>query len=202
VYRSNLAIIISSPSGAGKTTIARKLIKKIKNSYLSVSCTTRDPRQNEKHGIDYFFVNKDKFKLLKEQKKFLESAKVYGNFYGTLKSELKRSKKNAIALFDVDWQGSRSIKKALYENCYSFFLLPPSRKILKERLLKRHSNDPYNALKRFSSAKKDIAHWVEYDFVFINDNLDECANAILKKIKILLEEKKRMTSIFKKIKNL
>jgi len=76
VYRSNLAIIISSPSGAGKTTIARKLIKKIKNSYLSVSCTTRDPRQNEKHGIDYFFVNKDKFKLLKEQKKFLESAKV------------------------------------------------------------------------------------------------------------------------------
>jgi len=198
-----LSIIISSPSGAGKTTITKKILRKINKSHLSISCTTRKPRDGEKDGVDYFFVSKKKFINFKKKNKFLEHAKVYGNYYGTLKSQVsKKIKEKNIVLFDVDWQGAKSIKKKINKNCYSFFLLPPSRKILKERLLKRHSNDPYNALKRFSSAKKDIAHWVEYDFVFINDNLNECANAILKKIKILLEEKKRMTSVFKKIKNL
>lgn len=200
MYRSNLAIIISSPSGAGKTTIARKLIKKIKNSYLSVSCTTRDPRQNEKHGIDYFFVNKDKFKLLKEQKKFLESAKVYGNFYGTLKSELKRSKKNAIALFDVDWQGSRSIKKALCENCYSFFLLPPSLEVLKKRLMQRHANNNKIAIQRFSQAKKDIRHWHEYDFIHVNNNLNKCVKEIFDQIMYLSKISKDRNKIKKFVK--
>lgn len=200
---SGLSIIISSPSGAGKTTITKKILKKIKKSHLSISCTTRKPREGEKNGVDYYFVSKKKFINLKKNNKFLENAKVYDNLYGTLKSQvLKKIKENNIVLFDVDWQGARSIKKKLNNNCYSFFLLPPSRKILKERLLKRHTNDPFNALKRFSLAKKDIEHWIEYDFVFINDNLNECANNILKKIKILTEERKRMVSIYKKIKKL
>jgi len=200
---NGLSIIISSPSGAGKTTITKKILKKIKRSYLSISCTTRKPRDGEKNGVDYFFVSKKKFINLKKNNKFLEYAKVYDNFYGTLKSQVfKKMNDNSIVLFDVDWQGAKSIKKQINRNCYSFFLLPPSRKILKERLLKRHYNDPLNALKRFSSAKKDIAHWVEYDFVFINDNLNECLKAILKKIKILIEEKKRMLSVNKKIKKL
>lgn len=198
-----LSIIISSPSGAGKTTITKKILKKIKKSYLSISCTTRKPREGERDGVDYFFISKKKFINYKKNNKFLEHAKVYGNFYGTLKSQvLKNTKEDNIVLFDVDWQGARSIKKKINKNCYSFFLLPPSRKILKERLLKRHINDPFNALKRFSSAKKDIAHWIEYDFVFINDNLNSCANSILKKINILLNEQKRMKSIYKMIKKL
>lgn len=201
--RNGLSIIISSPSGAGKTTITKKILKKIKNSHLSVSCTTRNPRKGEKNGVDYLFISKNKFIQLKKNKKFLECAKVYENYYGTLKSEANnRLKKNKIVLFDVDWQGARSIKKKLKKNCYSIFLLPPSKKILKSRLLKRHKDEPHIALKRFSSAKKDIDHWVEYDYVFINDDLDLCTKSILSKIKILLDEKKRMTLILNKIKRL
>jgi len=200
---NGLSIIISSPSGAGKTSVTKKLLKKIKNSYLSISCTTRKPREGEKNGKDYFFISKKKFLNLKKNKKFLEHAKVYGNFYGTLNSQVKANlKKNNIVLFDVDWQGARSIKKKIKKNCYSFFLLPPSINILKKRLLLRHKNDPQVALKRFSSAKKDIMHWNEYDFVFVNDNLNECANSILKKIKLLFDEIKRMESVITKIKKL
>lgn len=181
VHRNNLAIIISSPSGAGKTTIARKLLSKVKNSYLSISCTTREPRKGEKHGVDYFFLSKSKFRILNKKKKFLESAKVYDNYYGTLWSEIKKSKKKII-LLDVDWQGARSIRKVLKENCYSFFLLPPSLKILKKRLIQRHNDNKKIAYKRFSSAKKDIKHWPEYNFVYVNKNLNKCVNEIYKQI--------------------
>lgn len=198
-----ISIIISSPSGAGKTTITKKILKKIKKSYLSISCTTRKPRIGEKHGLDYFFISKKKFQFFKKKNKFLEHAKVYDNFYGTLKSEVNKNLKNKeIILFDVDWQGSRSIKKKINKNCYSFYLLPPSTNVLKKRLIKRHKNDPKTAIKRFSSAKKDISHWNEYDFVFINDNLEKCLNLILKKIKALLAEKKETDILYKKIKKL
>ena len=200
---NGLSIIISSPSGAGKTTITKKILKKINKSYLSISCTTRKPRDGEKDGVDYFFISKKKFINLKKSNKFLEHAKVYENFYGTLKSQVKTNlKKNNIVLFDVDWQGARSIKKKINNNCFSFFLLPPSREILKKRLLIRHKSEPQIALKRFASAKKDISHWHEYDFVFVNDNLDECANSIFKKILILNEEVRRRELVYKKIKKL
>jgi len=198
-----LSIIISSPSGAGKTTITKQILKRIKSSYLSISCTTRKPRAGEKNGIDYFFITKKKFLNLKKNNAFLESAKVYNNFYGTLNTQVKKNLKNKkIILFDVDWQGARIIKKKIKKNCYSFFLLPPSRKILKQRLLKRHLDDPSTAIKRFSSAKKDIMHWNEYDFVFINDNLTKCVNSIFKKINSLLAENIRMKKLVKKIKKL
>lgn len=200
---NGLSIIISSPSGAGKTTITKKILKKIKKSYLSISCTTRKAREKEKNGIDYFFITKEKFLNFKKNKKFLEYAKVYDNFYGTLNSQvIKNLKKNKIVLFDVDWQGARSIKKKIKKNCFSFYLLPPSVKILKKRLLTRHMNDPHIALKRFSTAKKDITHWTEYDYVFINDNLEKCVKLILQKIKALDEEKKRKDLVEKKIKYL
>lgn len=198
MYKNNLAIIISSPSGAGKTTIARKLLNIIKNSYLSISCTTREPRENEINGIDYFFINKTKFKLLKKKKKFLESAKVYGNYYGTLKSELKKSENNII-LLDVDWQGSRSIKKILTENCYSFFLLPPNLKVLKKRLIQRHVSNKKIALQRFAQAKKDIKHWHEYDFIYVNSNLNKCVKEIFEQIKYLSKLSKNRNLIKKVI---
>ena len=200
MYRNNLAIIISSPSGAGKTTIARKLLNKIKNSHLSISCTTRDPREGEKDSIDYYFLSKSDFISLDKKKKFLETAKVYGNFYGTLKSEINKT--NKIILLDVDWQGARSIRKVLKDNCYSFFLLPPSLKTLKKRLIQRHKDNKQTALKRFASAKKDIKHWSEYNFIFINKDLNKCVDEIYNQITNLINLKKKREAIRKHIKKL
>ena len=196
----NLTIIISSPSGVGKTTVTRKVLKKIKSSYLSVSCTTREPRFGETHGTDYFFINRKKFLKIKKQNKFLETALVHDNFYGTLKSEIK--KKNKIILLDIDWQGARKVRKKIKNNCYSFFLLPPSLKELKKRLIKRHFDNDKIALKRFSSAKSDIKYWNEYDFVFINNNLNQCVSKIIKKINELKNTNTQREVISRHIKKL
>ncbi len=194
-----LIIIVSSPSGVGKTTITNKLLKKIKRSYLSVSCTTRNPRKNERHKVDYFFISKEKFFRLKKQKKFLETAKVHNNYYGTLKTELKKNNKySEVILLDIDWQGARNIRKKIKSNCYSFFLLPPSIAILKRRLLKRHHDNKKLALSRLSFARKDLKYWEEYDYVYVNDKLNNCVNEIYKKISQLVIEKKQR-SYFKKI---
>ncbi len=196
VINNSLIIIISSPSGVGKTTIAKKLLKKIKHSYLSISCTTRNPRKKENNKIDYFFISKKKFFQFRKKNKFLETAKVHNNYYGTLKSEIR--KKNKIILLDIDWQGARNIRKKIKKNCYSFFLLPPSISTLKKRLLKRHFDNKILALSRLSSAKKDLKHWEEYDFVYVNNKLNRCVNEILKKIKDLIYENNKKLN-FKKI---
>jgi len=187
----DLKIIISSPSGAGKTTITRNLLKRFKNSKLSVSCTTREPRSGEKHGTDYFFISKKKFLELKKKNKFLESAKVFNNYYGTLKNQLTSKSKNKIIFLDIDWQGARIIRKKLKKNCHSFFLLPPSFKELKKRLIKRHKENKVSALKRISYAKKDMKHWDEYDEVFINTKIDKCTNEIEYKINEIIKLKQK-----------
>ncbi len=202
VLDKNILIIISSPSGVGKTTIAKRLLKIIKNSYLSVSCTTREPRRGEKNGVDYFFVSKKKFFNLKKTKKFIETALVHNNYYGTLKSELKKKLKKNIILLDIDWQGARNIRKKIKQNCYSIFLLPPSINVLKKRLFKRHKDNKKIALSRLSSAKKDINHWKEYDFTYINDDLKACTNQIFKKIKELVQENEFKIKLNKLIKKL
>ena len=194
--KQNLKIIISSPSGAGKTTVTKKILKKLKSSYLSVSCTTRDPRVGEKNNVDYNFVTRSKFLNLKKKNKFIETAKVFENYYGTLKSEIYKDKK--IILLDVDWQGARNLRKSLLNNCYSFFLLPPNLKELKKRLLKRHKDNKKIALKRIASAKKDVKHWIEYDYVFINDNLNYCVKKIINQINYL-QAIKTQENIIRKI---
>ena len=196
-YNNNLVVIISSPSGAGKTTVTKKLLQKINRSYLSISCTTRQPRKNEKNGVDYFFLKKSEFLDLKKNKKFLETAKVFDHFYGTLKSEFYKKKNKKIIFLDVDWQGARNIRKNISQNCFSFFLLPPSISELKRRLLKRHKDNKSIAIKRLSSAKKDIKHWDEYDYVFVNKDLNKCIASIIKKIQILLDENKEKIKIKK-----
>ena len=199
----SLIIIISSPSGVGKTTITKKLVNKIKKSYLSISCTTRSPRKNEKDKIDYFFVSKKKFIQLRKKKKFLETARVYRNYYGTLKSELNNNSKNKnIILLDIDWQGARKIKKQIKKNCYSFFLIPPSISILKKRLIKRHYDDKKLALSRLASARKDLKYWEEYDYVYINNTLNKCVSDISKKINELISEKNKKMFYKKIVKNL
>lgn len=174
IKKKGKLIIISSPSGAGKTTITKKLLKELNNSKLSVSLTTRKPRVGEKHTIDYNFVSLKEFKKKVKKKLFLEYAKVFDNFYGTLKSEINTDLKNEKnILLDIDWQGTRQIKKKFNKNLISIFILPPSLAELKKRLLKREKNINF-VNKRMSKAKREIMHWKEYDYAVVNDNLDQC----------------------------
>ena len=181
-------IVISSPSGAGKTTITKKLTSKKKNIELSVSITTRKPRPNEIANKDYTFVNKENFQKLIKKKYFLEYAKVFGNYYGTLKKNInKKIRQNKKIILDIDWQGARQIKKQLPKSTTTIFILPPSLKELKKRLTKRESNAKFINL-RMSKAKKEITHWKEYDYVVVNDNLKKCISEI-KSILNLLNRK-------------
>lgn len=167
-------IIISSPSGAGKTTIVKHLVKKIPNYKLSVSLTTRKPRKGEVDGIDYKFVSLKNFKEKVKKKLFLEHAKVFDNYYGTLKSEvISDLKKGKNILLDIDWQGARQVKKKFTNDLISIFILPPSLKELKRRLSKREKNKTF-INKRMSKAKREIMHWSEYDYAVLNDNLKNC----------------------------
>ena len=178
--KNGIYIILSSPSGAGKTTIARKLVKKDKNLKLSISYTTRIKRSNEKDKKDYFFITKKEFNSLKKKGFFIEWAKVFNNYYGTSLSKTQKifhSGKDI--LFDIDWQGSRKIKKKIGQNVINIFILPPSKKELIKRLNKR-AQDPKDVVKqRLSFFKTELSHWKEYQYVLINDDLQKTTNNIL-----------------------
>lgn len=197
---NGLAVIISSPSGVGKTTISKEILKRIKNSKLSISCTTRKPRKNETEGKDYYFVSKEKFISLKKKKSFIETAKVYNYFYGTLKKEvINNLNKNKIVILDVDWQGAKVLKKIFKINCISFYLIPPSLKELKKRLLKRHKQDENIGLLRFSKAKTDLKRVADYDYIVLNNKIKTCVNQIINNI--IFERKKinERNNLYKKI---
>ena len=172
-------IILSSPSGAGKTTLVKKL-SKIDNFEISVSHTTRKPRPDENHNEDYFFVDDLEFKRLIKNEEFLEYAKVFNNFYGTTRSPvIEKLNKKKNVLFDIDWQGADQIKnKKLDYKLITFFILPPSKEVLFERLYKRHANDTKIAEDRMKQFERDVLHWINYDYVVINSNLNECYNKI------------------------
>ncbi len=188
--KRGVLIVISSPSGAGKTTIAKKLVSKKLNIELSVSLTTRKPRSNEIHKVDYHFVSKKFFQTKIKQKHFLEHAKVFDNFYGTSQKEItNKLNKGKNILLDIDWQGARQVRKKMPTDTVSIFILPPSLKVLKQRLMKRESSLAF-VNKRMSKAKKEIAHWNEYDYAVVNKDLKEC----LKEIKKILEIQKYKSS--------
>ena len=179
-FRTDGSIFIfSSPSGAGKTTIV-KLVSKKKNFITSVSHTTRKPRSNEIDGKDYYFVTKRKFQKLINKKEFLEHAKVFNNLYGTVKKPVfKNLSAGKNVLFDIDWQGSKQIKTQNIDfNIFSFFVLPPSRKVLYERLSNRDMKDKLIVSERMKEFYSDIKHWVDYDYVVINDDLNRCFKEI------------------------
>ena len=172
-------IILSSPSGAGKTTLVKKL-SKIDNFEISISHTTRRPRPDENHNEDYFFVDDLEFKRLIKNEEFLEYAKVFNNFYGTTRSPvIEKLNKKKNVLFDIDWQGADQIKnKKLDYKLITFFILPPSKEVLFERLYKRHANDTKIAEDRMKQFERDVLHWINYDYVVINSDLNECYNKI------------------------
>ena len=173
-------IILSSPSGAGKTTLVN-LLSKLDNFEISISHTTRKPRQNEIPDKDYFFVNVDEFTKLIKNQEFLEYAKVFNNFYGSTKTQVINNLDNGKnVLFDIDWQGADQIKnKKLDYKLITFFILPPSKEVLFERLSSRDMKDKLIVDERMKQFEHDVLHWVNYDYVVINNNLDDCYKKIL-----------------------
>jgi guanylate kinase len=176
--------VLSSPSGAGKTTLT-KLLSENNNYLISVSHTTRKPRINEIEAKDYFFVNEDQFKFLVKNNEFLEYAKVFNNFYGTSKSPVINSlEKGRNVIFDIDWQGTQQIKeRKLKYKLITFFILPPSKKVLYERLSNRDMKNKLIVEERMRQFNKDVLHWIDYDYVVINDNLENCYNEVNNLIK-------------------
>ena len=168
-------VILSSPSGAGKTTLS-KLLSRKKNFYISVSHTTRKPRIKEVNAKDYYFIKQDQFKSLIKKKEFLEHAKVFNNYYGTSKSSvINNLEKGKNVIFDIDWQGTELIKKKkLKYKLITFFILPPSKKALFDRLSNRDMKDKLIVEERMKQFNKDVLHWKNYDYVVINDNLKNC----------------------------
>ena len=177
--KDGVMIILSSPSGAGKTTLVKKLSEK-DNFEISISHTTRQPRPGEKKDEDYFFVDELEFKRLIKNEEFLEYAKVFKNFYGTTRTPvINKLSKGINVLFDIDWQGADQIKnKKLDYKLITFFILPPSKAVLFERLSKRHKNDKLIAEERMKQFERDVLHWINYDYVVINNDLKECYNKI------------------------
>ncbi len=193
---NNKIIIISSPSGAGKTTLCKLLLKKMKNVSLSISYTSRTQRLNEKNGKDYFFITKNEFLKLKNKNFFIETAINFGNHYGSPFINLKNAKKNKKQiLFDIDWKGARKIRKELdKKDIIDFFILPPSIRELKKRLIKRGRDNKKDINLRLSYAMKEISHYNEYSYILINQNVMETVNDIINIINynLIIDKNKKL----------
>jgi guanylate kinase len=185
--KDGVMIILSSPSGAGKTTLV-KMLSEVDNFEVSISHTTRQPRHSEVPNKDYFFVDENEFNRLIKNEEFLEYAKVFNNFYGTTRTPvIDKLNKEKNVLFDIDWQGADQIKnKKLDYKLITFFILPPSKEELFERLSSRDMKDKLIAEERMKQFGRDVLHWINYDYVVINDNLEKCFS----KIKSLIDAEK------------
>ena len=194
--KDGIMVILSSPSGAGKTTLV-KLLSKNKNFKISISHTTRKPRQNEVQNKDYYFVDDDKFNELIQKGEFLEHAKVFNNLYGTSRSNIIRElNQGENIIFDIDWQGADQIKnQKLKYKLVTFFVLPPSKEILFERLSNRDMKDKLIVEERMKEFGRDVLHWINYDYVIINDDLDKCYSRINELIET---EKKNISNDYNK----
>ena len=201
--RKGLMLVLSSPSGAGKTTICKEILKKIKELKLSISYTTRPKRKSEVDGLDYFFISKKKFKELQAKDFFIENAKVFDHLYGTPKNFVEKNLLKGIdVLFDIDWQGAQKLSNFSKTDIVSVFILPPSNMILKERLKKRNEDSLEIVNKRMSKAKSEISHWIEYDYVLINDDLVTCTNEVVTILKAERKKRDRQKFIFSFIEKL
>ena len=174
----NIMIVLSSPSGVGKTTLTKKIQQKYKSFKISVSHTTRSPRSNEVDGVDYNFVSHEKFQNLIKKNDFYEYAKIFGNFYGTLKKNIDKSIIENDIIFDIDWQGTKNLSKFKNLKLIKIFLIADNKEELNKRLLKRNQNTIEEISKRLNAFDDDIKHWNDYDFIVINKNLDICFKQI------------------------
>ena len=177
--KDGVMIILSSPSGAGKTALV-KMLSEVDNNEISISHTTRQPRPSEVPNKDYYFVDEEEFNRLVKNEEFLEYAKVFNNYYGTTRSPvIDKLNKEKNVLFDIDWQGADQIKnKKLDYKLITFFILPPSREELLDRLSNRDMKDKLIAEERMKQFERDVLHWINYDYVVINDDLEKCFSKI------------------------
>ena len=180
----NVMVILSSPSGVGKTTLTKKIQQKFNSFKISVSHTTRPPRSNEVDGVDYNFVSKEEFEYLIKEKKFYEYAKIFENYYGTLKETVDKLIENNDIIFDIDWQGTKQLSKIKDLSLLKIYLITENKEELKKRLIKRDQNTKDEVEKRFKSFDEDIKHWNDYDYIIINKNLDVCFRQLENIIKI------------------
>ena len=183
-------VILSSPSGVGKTTITKKIQQKYPNFKISVSHTTRIPRSNEVDGVDYHFVSKESFKKLIDQNQFYEYAKIFENYYGTLRETVDKDIVSNDLIFDIDWQGTKQLSKFSNLKLIKIYLIPDSKEELKKRLIKRDQNTKEEVDKRYKSFNDDVKHWNDYDYIIINKNLDNCFKQIEN---IILSHKNNIT---------
>ena len=174
IKRRGLLFVLSSPSGAGKTSISKELLNRDSNLSLSVSVTSRAPRDGEIDGVDYIFVTEDKFMTMVEQECFIEYAKVFGNYYGTLKSSVEMAiSEGQDVLFDIDWQGTQQLREHTNIDVASVFIMPPNIPELEKRLKGRAQDNDNIIFERMSQSVNEISHWPEYDYVIVNDTFEE-----------------------------
>ena len=204
--KRGMMFVLSSPSGAGKTTLTKKIAENNKNFTISISHTTRKPRSNEINGRDYKFVSEQEFNTLVKENNFFEYANIFGNYYGTLKKPvLELLSLGRDVLFDIDWQGTQQLKRIKSLSLVTFFILPPNIQALKKRLLNRHKGQEELIEKRMDNFNEETSHWNEYNYVFVNDDLDTCYEKILNVIKSEkrgISQNQSTNEIEKKIKEL
>ena len=187
----NIMVILSSPSGVGKTTLTKKIQQKYQSFKISVSHTTRPPRSNEVDGVDYYFVSQEKFRNLIKEEKFYEYAQIFDNFYGTLKDSVDKAILKNDIIFDIDWQGTKQLSKFSNLKLIKIYLITDNKEELKKRLINRNQNTKKEVDKRFNAFDDDIKHWHDYDYIVINKNLDVC----FKQIENIIRDNKNKTSI-------
>ncbi|MEM6414780.1 MAG: guanylate kinase [Pseudomonadota bacterium] len=187
-------LILSSPSGAGKTTLSDRLLKILDDMVLSVSATTRSPRPGEVHGKDYFFVSEEEFLTMQSDGKFLEHARVFENYYGTPKAPVFEAlEAGKDVLFDIDWQGAQQLEEVASRDVVKVFVLPPSRSELERRLKTRNQDSDEIVQSRMAKADDEMSHWPEYDYVIINDDMDQSEETI--KTILMAERQKRFRQV-------
>ena len=194
--RQGILFVLSSPSGAGKTSIARYILDKDKNIKLSVSLTTRKKRKNEKAGIDYDFISKDVFETKIKNNFFLEWATVFGNYYGTSREKVQKTlQEGNDVLFDIDWQGTQQLSDNKDFDLVTIFILPPSKNVLEKRLNNRAQDSKIEVIKRMSQASDEISHYMEYNYIVINNNLEDASNQVLSILKAERLKRKRLVNL-------
>ena len=194
--RRGILFVLSSPSGAGKTSIARYILDKDKNIKLSVSLTTRKKRKNEKDGIDYDFISKDVFEKKIKNNFFLEWATVFGNYYGTSREKVQKTLlEGNDVLFDIDWQGTQQLSDNKDFDLVTIFILPPSKTVLEKRLNNRAQDSKIEVIKRMSQASDEISHYMEYNYIVINNNLEDASNQVLSILKAERLKRKRLINL-------
>ena len=194
--RRGILFVLSSPSGAGKTSIARYILDQDKNIKLSVSLTTRKKRKNEKAGIDYDFISKDVFEKKIKNNFFLEWATVFGNYYGTSREKVQKTLQDGNdVLFDIDWQGTQQLSDNKDFDLVTIFILPPSKTVLEKRLNNRAQDSKIEVTKRMSQASDEISHYMEYNYIVINNNLEDASNQVLSILNAERLKRKRLINL-------